>query len=241
MKQVHMILQGKGGVGKSLVAALLAQHFTGRGQTPLCIDTDPVNQTFASYTAFNAIRLDLMDGDNLDPRAFDQLVEQVVVADADSIFIIDNGAATFVPLCAWMLENEAVSFFQNAGIDLFMHTVLTGGQALGDTMVGLGNLLKHFPDLPAIVWLNEFFGKVEKNGTPFENSALFEQHQDQIRALVHIWAVRKETFGADLDQMLSAKQTFADAVKDPAFSIMARQRLAMIWRDLDSQMHGANL
>ena len=108
-------------------------------------------------------------------------------------------------------------------------------------MVGLGNLLKHFPELPAVVWLNEFFGKVEKNGTPFDHSALFEQHQGQIQALIHIWAVRKETFGADLDQMLSAKQIFADAIRDPEFSIMARQRLAMIWHDLDTQMHGANL
>ena len=162
MKQVHMILQGKGGVGKSFVASLLAQHFLAREITPVCIDTDPVNQTFAGYAAFNAHRLKLMRGDDLDPSAFDQLVELVVAADEGQIFIIDNGSATFMPLCAWMLENKAVAFFKEAGVGLTLHSVLTGGQALGDTMVGLGKLLKHFPDLPSVIWLNEYFASLRK-------------------------------------------------------------------------------
>ena len=241
MKQVHMILQGKGGVGKSYVASLLAQHYLIRGITPVCIDTDPINQTFAGYAAFNAQQLKLMHGDDLDPRAFDQLVDQVVAADEGQIFIIDNGSATFVPLCAWFLENRAVHFFQEAGVSLVLHSVLTGGQALGDTMVGLGKLLKHFPDLPAVIWLNEYFGKPEKDGVSFEQSSLYKQHQDQVMALIRIPRLRRETFGADLDQMLRQKLTFAEAALKPKFTLMARQRLVMIWRGLDEQMKAANL
>lgn len=241
MKQVHLILQGKGGVGKSLIASLLAQHYLARGITPICIDTDPVNQTFAGYKAFAAQQLKLMNGDDLDPRAFDQLVEQVVGAKDDAVFVIDNGAATFVPLCAWMLENDAVNFFQQANVELVMHSVLTGGQALGDTMVGLSNMLKHFPNLQTVVWLNEYFGKPERNGTPFEQSALYQNHEGQIRALIQIPLRRKETFGADLDQILREKKGFAEASNDSSLTIMARQRLAMIWRELDSQMTAANL
>ena len=45
---VHLSLQGKGGVGKSLVASLLAQYFRDRkGMSVRCIDADPVNQTLA--------------------------------------------------------------------------------------------------------------------------------------------------------------------------------------------------
>ncbi|NQU58501.1 MAG: conjugal transfer protein TraL, partial [Rhodospirillales bacterium] len=57
MKQIHMILQGKGGVGKSFVASLLAQHYLSREITPVCIATDPINQTFAAYKSFNAHQL----------------------------------------------------------------------------------------------------------------------------------------------------------------------------------------
>lgn len=42
---VHFTLQGKGGVGKSLVSALLAQYFQTVVGDVKCIDTDPVNQT----------------------------------------------------------------------------------------------------------------------------------------------------------------------------------------------------
>ena len=49
MKEVHLISQGKGGVGKSLVASFLAQNLTDTNpDTPIhCFDTDPVNPTFS--------------------------------------------------------------------------------------------------------------------------------------------------------------------------------------------------
>ena len=49
MKQIHFVLQGKGGVGKSFVAALLAQYLKSTGNEVHCYDTDPVNQTFSRY------------------------------------------------------------------------------------------------------------------------------------------------------------------------------------------------
>ena len=52
MHKVHITLQGKGGVGKSLVASLLAQHHLESGTPVVCIDTDPVNATLSGYRAF---------------------------------------------------------------------------------------------------------------------------------------------------------------------------------------------
>lgn len=43
MAKIHMVLQGKGGVGKSFIATVIAQYKRSKGQQPLCIDTDPVN------------------------------------------------------------------------------------------------------------------------------------------------------------------------------------------------------
>jgi adenylylsulfate kinase-like enzyme len=44
---VHIALQGKGGVGKSLVSAILSQYLSSKGQDVSAIDADPVNQTLA--------------------------------------------------------------------------------------------------------------------------------------------------------------------------------------------------
>ncbi|WP_341702079.1 conjugal transfer protein TraL [Ferrovibrio sp.] len=241
MKRIQMILQGKGGVGKSFVASLLAQRMMSRGTVPVCIDTDPVNQTFAGYTAFGARKLQLMRDGNIDPRGFDQLIEMVMSEPDETAFIIDNGAATFVPLCAYLFENDVAGFLTGSGIELVLHSVLTGGQALGDTMDGLASLLKLFPNIPVVVWLNEFFGRVERDGKAFEDSRLYKDNRDKIQALLRIPEVRKETFGTDLDQMLRQKLTFSAIREAPDFSIMAKQRLAMTWRALDSQMAGAGL
>jgi Mrp family chromosome partitioning ATPase len=54
---IHLTLQGKGGVGKSLVASILAQYFRHRGAEIHCLDTDPVNQTFSRYIELGADHL----------------------------------------------------------------------------------------------------------------------------------------------------------------------------------------
>lgn len=74
MARIHMLLQGKGGVGKSFIASVVAQYKISRGQKPLCIDTDPVNATFFGFQALKVKRLELMDGEEINPRNFDALV-----------------------------------------------------------------------------------------------------------------------------------------------------------------------
>ena len=71
MAKIHMLLQGKGGVGKSFIAATLAQYKESKGQKPLCIDTDPVNATFHGYKALDVQRLQIMENDEINPRSFD--------------------------------------------------------------------------------------------------------------------------------------------------------------------------
>ncbi len=51
---VNLLLQGKGGVGKSLIASLLAQFYKDRGVHAICVDTDPVCRTFSQYNALGA-------------------------------------------------------------------------------------------------------------------------------------------------------------------------------------------
>lgn len=241
MKQVHMILQSVDGIGKSFVAFLLAQHFMERGEVPICMDGDRVHQTFSSFKPFQAKPFEIIEGENLNIQAFDDLTTQIKTANDNSTFIIDFGANAFVPLTAWMLEQKTAELFQDTKIELFIHTVLAGGPTLEKTMVSLSNLLTHFPDFTFVVWLNAHFGMVKKGNTPFEDTDLFQNHQHQIHALVNIPALQPQTFGFDLGKMLEAQQTFNEALQNSAFSIFSRQRLVMTWRNLNAQIHKANL
>jgi adenylylsulfate kinase-like enzyme len=51
---VHLVLNGKDGVGKSVVATWLAEFLVSRGRSVHCIDGDPVNRSFRQYKAFGA-------------------------------------------------------------------------------------------------------------------------------------------------------------------------------------------
>jgi len=241
MKQLHMILQGKGGVGKSLIAALLAQHFEKRDLAPICIDTDPVNATFAGYAALNVNRLNIIQGQEVDQRAFDTLFSQILNSDDESIFVVDNGATNFLPICAWMVENNAIEFLQNNDVEVVLHSVLTGGQSMIDTLIGLDSLFQHFTNTPIVVWLNEYFGKTENDqGKSFEEGKLFKANSNAIRALITIPMRRKETFGFDLNSILRKKITFKEAHADETINVFARQRLKTIWDEIDQQISAAN-
>src|ERR1700759_2423553 len=89
---VHLSLQGKGGVGQSLVASLLAQYLLQRGNTVRCIDTDPVHKTLSQYRPLPTEQLKLLQEGGIDQRGFDDLIE-VLTGDDAATFVIDNGAS----------------------------------------------------------------------------------------------------------------------------------------------------
>lgn len=246
MALINLTLQGKGGVGKSFVASLLAQYYAGKSLA--CYDTDPVNQTFAGYRAFGVETIRLGDRpDEINPRFFDQLVERVMAAPEDGVVVIDNGASTFLPLLGYMVEAQALEMIAAAGHQVRLHTVVTGGQAFADTLQGLHQVLRYLPTLPVVVWLNEYFGRVETRTEAgevltFEESGLYKKNAARFAAIVRLPEVRKETFGHDIEQMMRARLSFDEAVAaDKEFSLMTRQRLQMTWRTIHAAMSQAGL
>lgn len=238
MKKIHMVLQGKGGVGKSFISSSIAQYKKSKGQTPLCIDTDPVNATFYGYKALHVRRLEIMEGDEINPRKFDGLVEWLAESEHD--LIIDNGAATFVPLAHYLINNHIPDLLHEMGWQLVIHTVVTGGQALMDTLSGFTTLVRQFQS-PAlfVVWLNPYWGAIEHEGRGFEKLKPYLENKDRVSAIVNIPALKEETFGRDLSELLQARLTFDESIVDPALTIMTRQRLKLIRQQLYAQMDNA--
>lgn len=247
MALINMTLQGKGGVGKSFISSLLAQYYLPRAENLQCFDTDPVNQTFAGYKAFpvETIRLGERQ-DEINARYFDALIEKIIDLPEEAVVVIDNGASTFLPLLGYLVEAQAFEVLRDLGHEIRLHTIVIGGQGANDTIQGLGQILTHLPDLPIVVWLNEYFGRIERRMTngqieAFEQSGVYKKNSDRIHALVRLPEVRKETFGHDIEQMMRARLTFDEAVQSPEFAVMARQRLKMTWRTLHATMERAVL
>ena len=257
MALINLTLQGKGGVGKSFVAALLAQYHSARGARTVCFDTDPVNRTFAGYEAFAVETVRLGErADEVDPGRFDALMESLMTADRPAsgeaepseptVVVVDNGASTFLPFIGYVLESDAMAMLLDAGHEIRAHTVITGGQSLEDTVRGLGQVLNYLPSVRIVVWLNEYFGRVEKRTADggvegFEQSGLYRKHKARIYGLARLHGVRRETFGRDLEAMMRSRLTFEQAISSPDFGLMSRQRLKRTWRILQAEMEGAGL
>jgi Oxyanion-translocating ATPase len=195
MATIHLILQGKGGVGKSMIAALIAQYQLTKGKRPLCIDTDPVNASFQAYRGIPVTRLNILQDDEIDPRSFDQLIELVAKTKGD--VVIDNGASSFVPLSAYLITNQVSAVLQNMGHQIVVHTIITGGQAQSDTLHGFTQLVKQFPsDVSCVVWLNPYWGPIERDGKPFEQMKAYTAHKDRVSAIIRLPDLKKERLGA---------------------------------------------
>ena len=238
MAKIHMVLQGKGGVGKSMIAATIAQHKAAKGKKPVCIDTDPVNATFEGYKALDVRRLNIMDGDEINTRNFDALIE--IIASAEDDVIIDNGASSFVPLSHYLLSNQVPALLKELGHELVVHTVITGGQALPDTVSGFAQLASQFPgECLFVVWLNPYWGAIEHEGKGFEQMKAYTTNKGRVSAIVQIPDLKEETYGRDFAEMLQARKTFDEALADSSLTIMSRQRLKIVKTQLFGQLDNA--
>ena len=240
--QVNYVLMGKGGVGKSVAAAMLAQYYWSKGAKPLCIDTDPVNATFTGYSALEVEYLEIQKGEDIDPRQFDLLVERILrESDPERKMLVDNGAATFVPLCSYLQSNDVFRFLKEAGHEVRIHALIGGGGSLNDTFNGFATLCEVFPDVPVVVWLNEHIGALERDGVSLEKSSAYKTYAKRIAAQIVLPALRKETFGRDMEAMLASQITFDEALASSDFSIMGKQRLKMIREGIFMQLDRAGL
>lgn len=206
-----------------------------KGKQPLCIDTDPVNATFHGFKALNIKRLQIMDGDEINPRHFDSLVELIAPSTVD--VIIDNGASSFVPLSHYLISNQVPALLQEMGHELVVHTVITGSQALTDTVNGFAQLATQFPaESSFIVWLNPYWGAIEYEGKSFEQMKAYINNKSRVTAIIKMPTLKEETYGRDLADMLQEHLTFDEALANSALTIMTRQRLKIVKSALFAQL-----
>lgn len=237
MNNINMILQGKGGVGKSLIAALLAQYFSRNVNKVTCADTDPVNRTFSKYAALDVASIDIAEGGNVIQRKFDPLMEAVLFNDGD--YVIDNGAATFLPLTRYLAENEVFKVMAEHGKKTYIHSVLVSGQAQSDTYDGLASLLDNVGEFAKVViWENEFWGKVEFDGLPITSSKLYKEADKagKIAGIVKIVNRNSDSFTGDIKEMTRLNLTLDEVKNSKAFQFWAKKRVSDFVEDIFAEL-----
>lgn len=222
-RKLHFVLQGKGGVGKTVAALLLSQCIAERGEPVICVDTDPVNASLSSLSPITPERISIFSGKKVDTRSLDLFTERLSTEDAH--FVIDNGASSFVPVSQYLIENDVATILIETQRQPVVHVVVTGGPGMLDTMKGLASILQDFPaSVRVVVWLNEYFGPIiNANGKPFEELPAYTEHKERIFALVRL-AVLSEEATSDLRDMFSKRLTFEQALAPENTSILRVQK-----------------
>jgi hypothetical protein len=158
--KVHLIGGEKGGVGKSMVARLLAQHFIDHDMPWVGFDTDRSHGSLMRfYTDYASPAL----ADRFE--ALDKIIESAVEQPGRRV-LVDLAAQTHEPLVKWMDESGVLDMADLSGLVLQYWHVMDAGR---DSVDLLERLLDRFGQrLHHVLVLNELrgddFGMLERSG-----------------------------------------------------------------------------
>lgn len=234
---VHMILQGKGGIGKSFAATILAQ-FAMQNEPDQIVtgyDTDQENTTFAQYLGLGVDHIPVMSADReINAKKFDLLIEKLL--NGTGVAVVDNGANTFSPLLSYLQENDVINLLQDNGKKVFIHTIVGGGDTMSDTANGF-NSIANCTNSSLVLWLNEHFGEmVTSEGKHFTETKVFKAHQDRLAGVVNLRMRKSSTYGDDIRRMTSRRLTIKEVMGSEEFSVMEKQRIGTFARETFAEL-----
>jgi len=160
VSNVHLIGGEKGGVGKSMVARLLAQYFIDHQIPFVGFDTD------RSHGALMRFYADFASPALVDRyEALDRIVETAVEQPGRRV-LVDLAAQTHEPLVRWMDESGVLDMADLSGIALFNWHVMDSGR---DSVDLLDKLLDRFGQRTHYVIVRnqlrgDDFGQLDKSG-----------------------------------------------------------------------------
>ena len=236
MSQVHLVLQGKGGIGKSVIAYLIAQYLESTGKPMKAIDIDPVNATLTGYKGLNVRRLQVIKGEDIDDRIFDEMMEEIL-NDGESNYVIDNGASSFVTFTRYLIENDVIDILSENGKEVFIHTVIKAGQDLRYTVAGFASLSEQVPkSAKVVVWLNEYAGEIVYEGKAFEQMKAYQKNKDRVHGIIKVEPKSGTQYGEDVKKLLDSWLTFDEASKSDGFNTMTKSRLKRVQKSIFDQI-----
>ena len=215
--KIHFIGGEKGGVGKSLVARLLAQYFIDHEWPFIGFDTDRSHGALLRFYSGYASPV-LVDR----YEALDHVIESVVEQPGRRV-LVDLAAQTHDPLVRWMDESGVLDMADLSGITLQYWHVMDSGR---DSVDLLQRLLDRFGQrLHYVLVCNELRG---------DDFSMLERSGQLDRAMgLGAKVVRVRRLHDAVIQKIDARNaSFWDArnssgIDGPGLGLMERQRLKM--------------
>jgi hypothetical protein len=128
-----------------------------------------------------------------------------------------------------------IRVLRDAGRKLYVHFVISGGEMLTDTLLGFETLART-PDKNVVVWINEYFGPVSRDGKALDQVTVFQAHTNKMLGSIGIPQRSPDTFGESIQLMRTKKLTFDEAIQSEEFMLVQKSRLYIVQRELFEQL-----
>jgi hypothetical protein len=153
-----------------------------------------------------------------------------------AVFVVDSGATAFLPFWTCLVEADAIRVLRAGGRRVYIHVPISAGEMLNDTLLGFKTLAASATERTLVVWINEYFGPVEREGKSFSQMQVYLENKDKVVASVGIRERARDTFGKSIQLMRENKLTFGEAIGSEGFGLMDRHRLGMVRAELFDQL-----
>ena len=131
MARIHLVGGEKGGVGKSLVARLLAQYFIDRSLPFLGFDADRSHGALVRFYSGYASPVVVDRYERLDT------IVEAAAADPERRILVDLAAQTHEPLVRWIEDSALLDMKDELGLSLAYWHVMDSGRDSVDLLHGL--------------------------------------------------------------------------------------------------------
>ncbi len=168
MASIHFIGGEKGGVGKSVVARILAQYFIDREYAHLGFDTDRSHGALLRFYSGYASPVEVDRYESLDT------IIEAAVENPEKRILVDLAAQTHAPLVKWMDESGVLETADEFGYTMTYWHVMDPGR---DSVDLLTKFLDRFGSrMNCIIVLNQLRG---------DHFDIFEKSGEKVRAIRH--------------------------------------------------------
>ncbi len=109
--------------------------------------------------------------------------------------------------------SDIISILQGAGRRVYVLLRVSGGEILNDTLLGFKTLAETAAEKSLVVWINEYFGPVAREGKTFDKMQVYLDNREKVLTSIGIPQGPPDTLGENIRRMRERKLTFEEAIR----------------------------
>lgn len=233
----HIIMQKKGGAGKTTVAVQLAMALRKakllEGRELKLFDTDPSNKSFLNFKSLPVSHVDILDeNEDIDKSKFDGIFNDFLEGNHD--ILIDTGSSNFHQLYSFMKLSKIVEVAKYYNKNIVFHVPINFDGSYIDTCESLASIASTFKQAGVMVWANANTTKMSQV-KDISKTQYFDENKN-ILGVITIAYMDPNLEGADFRRMMSNHQTYDDITPQNGWKVLNKIRLDEVFKDIASQI-----